>query len=103
MPSKLLYHSYRQTYESQKQSLKNQKAATSGQNYSIQDPEEETKDAPKNSTDKPDTWKEEEMELVYDKLALKGVIDEVYHTGVVVSKCCHYFHHDCLLSYLTAE
>lgn len=41
--------------------------------------------------------------MVLEQLGLKGVIDPVHHTGVVVSKCCHYFHYECLLSYLTAE
>ena len=40
---------------------------------------------------------------MFYKLGLKGVIDERMHTGVQVSKCCHYFHNECLLSYLTSE
>jgi len=68
------------------------------------DPEEETKEAPKTTADsKPDNWRQSEAELVLDQLGLKGVIDPEHHTGVVVSKCCHYFHYECLLSYLTAE
>lgn len=46
-PSKLLYHSYRQTYESQKQNLQNQRAASQGKAVSTFETEEETKDAPK--------------------------------------------------------
>lgn len=38
--------------------------------------EEETKDAnPKNPAEKADNWKEEEADIVFNQLGLKGVID----------------------------
>jgi hypothetical protein len=88
--------------------LLNSKAANLGQtpgaNHSEPIEEEETKDAnPKHPADKADNWKEEEVDLVFNQLGLKGVIDNVHHTGVVLSKCCHYFHFECLKSYLTSE
>jgi hypothetical protein len=58
---------------------------------------------PKHLADKADNWKEEEADLVFNKLCLKNVIDKVHHTGVVLSKCCPYFHFEWLKSYLTSE
>ena len=38
-----------------------------------------------------------------DELQLRGVIDEKHMTGVSQSKCCHYFHHDCMTKYIESE
>ena len=36
-------------------------------------------------------------------LQLVDVIDSRHLTGVTVSKCCHYFHHDCMTEYIGSE
>ena len=41
--------------------------------------------------------------MVLDELQLRGVIDDRHLTGVTQSKCCHYFHHDCMTQYIESE
>ena len=36
-------------------------------------------------------------------LDLDGLVHGISNTGASVSKCCHFFHEDCLQEYLTAE
>jgi len=38
-------------------------------------PDEETKETPKNINEKPDDWKEKEIEMVSGELGLKSAID----------------------------
>ena len=51
-----------------------------------------------------DTSTDKEMDCeIIKTLDLDGLVHGIAQTGASVSKCCHFFHIDCLYEYLTAE
>lgn len=43
-----------------------------------------------------------EKEMV-NNIDLNGFLTDYVNTGASLSKCCHFFHADCLANYLTTE